>query len=206
MTMPSSGALNMGGTSSPVSVAQELGLGLTTTISMNQSDVRSLAGVSGTSGSTWSMNSLYGKSAAVVNIDVLTGTFLSYNDGLLPVTVELSFFTDGDMQMFSTGTTAELFNGGDPDFWVTPQTSTIGNSYWINWTLVGTVGTNGSATGSSGRAQLSTFKTITVIKSGGGTSDYTAEYDIEIWDAASGGTRVGYAPGMTIVASRALPP
>ena len=61
MTMPSSGALNMGGTSSPVSVAQELGLSLTATISMNDAAVRTLAGVGG-SGTSWSMNSLYGKS------------------------------------------------------------------------------------------------------------------------------------------------
>jgi hypothetical protein len=51
----------MGGTSSPVSVAYELGLGLTSTISMNDAAVRTLAGVSG-SGTSWSMSSLYGKS------------------------------------------------------------------------------------------------------------------------------------------------
>jgi len=62
MTMPASGPLNMGGTSSPVSVAQELGLSLTATISMNQTNVRTLAGVSTTSGTSWSMSSLYGKS------------------------------------------------------------------------------------------------------------------------------------------------
>lgn len=61
MTMPSSGALNMGGTTSPVSVASELGLGLTSTISMNDTAVRNLAGVGG-SGTSWSMSSLYGKS------------------------------------------------------------------------------------------------------------------------------------------------
>jgi hypothetical protein len=61
MPLPSSGPLNMGGTSSPVSVAQELGRSLTATISMNESAVRTLAGVGG-SGTTWSMNSLYGKS------------------------------------------------------------------------------------------------------------------------------------------------
>ncbi len=61
--MPSSGPLNMGGTSSPVSVAQELGLSLTATISMNQANVRTLAGVGG-SGTSWGMNSLYGKSNA----------------------------------------------------------------------------------------------------------------------------------------------
>lgn len=61
MVMPSSGPLNMGGTTTPRSVAAELGLGLTSTISMNQANVRTLAGVGG-SGTQWSMSSLYGKS------------------------------------------------------------------------------------------------------------------------------------------------
>lgn len=59
--MPSSGPLSLGGTTNPVSVASELGLGLTTTISMNDAAVRTLAGA-GSSGTAWSMNSLYGKS------------------------------------------------------------------------------------------------------------------------------------------------
>jgi hypothetical protein len=63
MVMPASGGLNLAGTSTPVSVAQELGLGLTTTISMNQAAVRTLAGAGG-SGTSWSMSSLYGKSNA----------------------------------------------------------------------------------------------------------------------------------------------
>lgn len=74
MTMPSSGALNMGGTSTPVSVAQELGLGLTTTISMNQSNVRTLAAVGG-SGTSWSMNSLYGKSNSITGPWVQKGNY-----------------------------------------------------------------------------------------------------------------------------------
>ena len=69
MVMPASGPLNMGGTSSPVSVAQELGLSLTATISMNQANVRTLAGVGG-SGTTWSMSSLYGKANAL-NVEYL---------------------------------------------------------------------------------------------------------------------------------------
>lgn len=74
MTMPSYGELNMGGTSTPVSVAQELGLGLTTTISMNGAAVRTLAGVGG-SGTAWSMGSLYGKSNRVVaNITISADT------------------------------------------------------------------------------------------------------------------------------------
>jgi hypothetical protein len=66
MVMPASGAINLGGTASPVSVAQELSLGLTTTISMNDTAVRALAGA-GASGTSWSMLSLYGKSSVKYN-------------------------------------------------------------------------------------------------------------------------------------------
>lgn len=62
MTMPSSGVLNAAATSSPISVAYELALGLTTTISMNDAAVRTLAGV-GATGTQWSMSSLYGQTA-----------------------------------------------------------------------------------------------------------------------------------------------
>lgn len=60
MTMPSSGPLNMAGTTTPQSVANELGLGLTTAISMNTAAVRVLAGA-GASGTAWSLSSMYGK-------------------------------------------------------------------------------------------------------------------------------------------------
>lgn len=72
--MPSTGVINLAGTSSPISVAQELNLGLTTAISMNDASVRTLAGAGG-SGTSWSMLSLYGKSNRVtVNIVVNSGT------------------------------------------------------------------------------------------------------------------------------------
>lgn len=77
MTMPSSGPINMGGTSSPVSVAQELGLGLTTTISMNDAAVRSLAGVGG-SGTSWSLSTMYGKSSIVVANLVISADTQNY--------------------------------------------------------------------------------------------------------------------------------
>jgi hypothetical protein len=158
-----------------------------------------------------SFNNFYGtgpdSGAVVVDINELVGTWDSYYAGSLPVTVVLTFFTNGGLQMTSTGTTFGLFNGGDTTFWVTPPSSTIGNSYWISWTRVGVVGSNGSSTLSTGgRVPLSTDRAITVSKSSGGTIDYTAEYDIEIWDSPEGGTQVGNAPGMTIAAFRTLPP
>ena len=53
--------ISLAGTSSPVSVAQELGLGLTSTLDLNNATVRSLAGAGG-SGTTIDMNSLRNKS------------------------------------------------------------------------------------------------------------------------------------------------
>ena len=99
MTMPSSGPLNMGGTTTPVSVAQELGLGLTTTISMDQAAVRTLAGVGG-SGTTWSMNSLYGKanrvalshtfSASTANASLNVTTISGYVAGKSDITITVN--------------------------------------------------------------------------------------------------------------------
>lgn len=56
MTLPASGAISLS------QVNTELGRGSTNAIDMNDSAVRTLAGVGG-SGSQWSMNSLYGKSS-----------------------------------------------------------------------------------------------------------------------------------------------
>lgn len=63
--MPSTGELNLAGTSTPISVCQEIGRGLTTSINMDETVVRTLAGVSTTSGTTWGMGSLYGRQSRV---------------------------------------------------------------------------------------------------------------------------------------------
>lgn len=99
MTMPSSGTLNLAGTSTPVSAAQELGLGLTTSISMNQANVRTLAGVGG-SGTAWNINSLYGKSnrasvsytysANTANAALNVNTISGYSAGTSDITVTIN--------------------------------------------------------------------------------------------------------------------
>jgi hypothetical protein len=159
------------------------------------------AGGSGTfSSGAITFNDFYlkGPSPAItVNINALqTATYTANYTGAFPVTASISFFSDGTYVITNNPATPTNAN------WATPTTAGVGSSYWISWTLVGVVGTNGSATASSGRVSLSTTRTIACNKTSGGTTDYTAEYDIEIWDAASGGTRVGYAPGFTLVASR----
>lgn len=147
-----------------------------------------------------SFNDFYNKgpSAAVtVNINALqNATYTAEYTGLFPVTASLNFFSDG---------TYLIDNEPNPQVnanWATPTTVGIGSSYWISWTRVGVIGTNGSSTPSSGRVQMNSTIVIACNKNPSGTTSYTAEYDIEIWDAASGGTRVGYAPGFTLVAIR----
>ena len=104
MTMPASGPLNMGGTSSPVSVAQELGLSLTATITMNDAAVRTLAGVGGT-GTTWSMNSLYGKS----NISYWISLTTTSSTNLLVTSISV-----GPSKAIHTGG-SDTFNGSSHD-------------------------------------------------------------------------------------------
>jgi len=185
MTMPASpNTLNMAGTSSPVSVAYELGLGLTTTISMNQAAVRTLAGVGG-SGTTWSMSSLWGKSSFAVSLAQLSGVtfdgFPIYEQESYSVT--LGFYSDGTWQW--NGYAAGIASGN----WGTPTTTNIGSNYWVRWTRTAFYNSGGSnsASPSSGWQQLSTTRTITVSTIG--LSVPSATYTIEI-SSDSGGSVV----------------
>lgn len=160
------------------------------------------AGGSGTFPSTpISFSDFYSKgpsAATVVNINALTASWTARYSATIPVVNTLTFNTNGVLTITSNGNPATLYN----NFWATPSATGVGNNYWVSWTLVGVVGSSGSATASSGRVQLNTARTIVVSKSSGGTTSYTAEYDIEIWNSASGGTRVGYAPGVTLISFR----
>lgn len=184
MTMPSSGALNMGATTSPVSVNYELGKAspYTQTVSMNDSNVRSLAGVGG-SGTSWSMSSLYGKSAITISLASMSGqTFLGspfYDNEAYGVNMD--FNTNGTWEF--NGYAAGLTNGN----WATPTTTGIGSSYWVKWTrtfYAGGAGNTASAT--SGWQQLSSLRTISVTTAGGvGAS---ADYTVQISSDSSGTT------------------
>jgi hypothetical protein len=146
MTMPSSGQLNMGGTSSPVSVAQELGLSLTAQISMNDSNVRTLAGVGG-SGTQWSMNSLYGKSNRVsisytfssntTNASLNVTTIGGYSAGKSDITITVN--SGVYVYSTSTGTPGLTLSGG-----TSGDTITLVNNGFI----LGRGGTGGNGRGS----------------------------------------------------------
>jgi hypothetical protein len=178
MTMPSSGVLNMGGTSSPVSVAYELGLGLTTTISMNQAAVRTLAGVGG-SGTTWSMSSLYGKSSLVIN-NAISCASLSSTSGT-STTATINFNSNGSITYYDP-----VLSSGSTN-WATPTTTGVGSSYWIKITRTSGSVTGGLPSGSvvslSAGAQISLFGNIDDVLSSAG--------NIDIYSNSGGTTRVG---------------
>lgn len=130
MTMPSTGVLNMGGTSSPVSVAQELGRSLTATISMNEAAVRTLAGVSSTSGTSWSMNSLYGKSNRTLAFNN-ANTFIGSTAGI-PCSLTLTFTSTGTITTALTGTGSWTA----PSSFISPTGDTTGMSIRCHFTSI----------------------------------------------------------------------
>jgi hypothetical protein len=150
---------------------------------MNDSDVRSLAGVGG-SGTSWSMSSLYGKSAITISLSSLNGTYLNgypYIDNEAYSTT-LTFNTNGTWQF--NGYAGGLTDGS----WATPTTTGIGSSYWVRWTRTFWGGLSGNtASTSSGWQQLSTARVITVYTAG--ISGAQANYTVEI-SSDSGGSVV----------------
>jgi len=175
--MPSSGALNMAGTSSPVSVAYELGLGLTTTISMNDTAVRTLAGAGG-SGTSWSMSSLYGKSNITINNSLLAD---AESTQVFPTTSSITFNTNGTMFYEDT------FQSTGSANWATPTTAGIGSSYWVKITR--TSGSYPSGMTSGTIYSISTAPTAYLYSAYSG-ANYSAG-NVDIYSDSGGATRVG---------------
>jgi hypothetical protein len=139
-----------------------------------------------------SFNNFYGTSPSAlftVNINVLNGNlYVAFYEGNFPVTCNLTFYVSGDMTIVAEST--DLLTST----WATPVGAGAGSASWISWTILSVTGTNGSATNNSaGRLPLSTSRSIIVSKNSGGTTLYSVQYEIQIWDSAVGGTMVGSA-------------
>jgi hypothetical protein len=189
----------MGGTTSPQSVNNELGQSLTATVSMNDSNVRTLAGVGG-SGTQWSMNSLYGKSAGFTTVSlasIAAGTPFAAEQfsPAEPCTAELNFYSDGTWDFYAEELSPSSGN------WATPTTVGGGAGYWIQWTRTAfSAGAGNSATPTSGWQQLSTYQTISVFNAGG-TLTVSAQYTINIATDSAGANIVATASFITLTAS-----
>jgi hypothetical protein len=198
MTMPASGALNMGGTTTPQSVANELGLGLTTTISMNQAAVRTLAGVGGT-GTTWSMNSLYGKSAITISLASMVDIYGTSTPG----TAAYAYYTfnSNGLMTYSTNGVFSAAMGN----WSTPTTVGIGSSYWIRFTQTSSSG--GTVETGSARGvwiSLSITPNFGLESTGGPGALGERTYTVEIASDSGGSNIVATRAGINISAEEVL--
>lgn len=177
MTMPSTGVLNMGGTSSPVSVNFELGNAspYQQTVSMNDAAVRTLAGVGG-SGTTWSMNSLYGKSSRVAVTVTISASTQNYIANTAKVTgysagkTDVTFVINSGVVIGSASTGSYAFTVNTS--WAAGDTVTVTNA----GTVIGAGGNGGvgsstavpaaNCAGSSGGPAVSVARTITWTNTG----------------------------------------
>ena len=183
MTMPSSGPISLGQANT------ELGRSATATLTMNDSALRTLAGVGG-SGTQWSMNSLYGKSARTFSLASMVDV-----EGLAypPATAyaEWVFYADGTIGYFSSGGSGSMGN------WTTPTTAGIGSSYWIRLTETSSYGSF-TETG-SGRGiwnQINVAQYFGISRSLGGSGG--AVYTIQIASDSSGSNIVATRTGMSV--------
>ena len=191
MTMPASGPISLGQANT------ELGFSATALITMNDAALRTLAGVGG-SGTTWSMNSLYGKSAVTISLASISSNqpfeALPFSAGE-PSSADIDFQSDGTWTSYLEANTAPSGN------WATPTTAGIGASYWIRFTrtALNGGGAPNSATGSTGWLQLNATRSINVTRaSGPGVT--SAQYTIEISTNSSGTNVVASATFITVSA------
>ena len=183
MTMPSSGPISLGQANT------ELGRSATATLTMNDSALRTLAGVGG-SGTTWGMNSLYGKSARTFSLASLTSISGTAFEGGFAY-AEYVFYADGTTGYFSSEGSGSFGN------WTTPTTSGIGSSYWIKFTETGSAGAateTGSGRGIWNQLNVAQYFGLSRTLNGGAYRTYT----IQIASDSSGSNIVATTTDMSI--------
>ena len=195
--MPSSGPISLGQANT------ELGRSATATLTMNDSALRTLAGVGG-SGTTWGMNSLYGKSAGFTTVSLasLPGFSIAYNDGDYVIQLTLSLYSDG--QWFYI----ENAGGVNSGSWGTPTTTGGGAAYWVRFTRTSfsPVGGSGYSTGTTGWLNLGSNQSVQVYTYADNFQASSATYTIEISTNSSGTNIIATRTGVTISASPNFPP
>jgi hypothetical protein len=156
---------------------------------MNDSALRTLAGVGG-SGTTWGMNSLYGKSARTFSLASLTSISGTAFEGGFAY-AEYVFYADGTTGYFSSEGSGSFGN------WTTPTTSGIGSSYWIKFTETGSAGAateTGSGRGIWNQLNVAQYFGLSRTLNGGAYRTYT----IQIASDSSGSNIVATTTDMSI--------
>lgn len=169
MTLAASGEISIGGSTATRSINLELGRAATASSNLNETSLRSLAGITG-SGTTISLSNFYSKTWVNLSAVVAPNSFASSGT----VTGALKFFSDGTWQASGTGYTSQSGT------WV----PTSGTGYWIRFTETANSGTAGTWTIPSGWNEVTTTREITASISGVGLHSKT--FTIEVSSSSSG--------------------
>jgi len=172
MTLATSGEISIGGTTANRSINLELGLSATANSSLNQTNFRSLAGVTGDA-TQISMSNFYGKSAITISLASLTSVFGTAYPGQTAY-AESIWNTNGTLQ---EGTSSSgIQRSGN---WASPTTTGIGSGYWVRFTETASSGAGQTVYGSPRGVwlQLSSAHTFGVSRTlnGGGYREYTVQ-------------------------------
>lgn len=180
MALNGSGPISLGGSTSGQSIALELGLSATGQISLNQSSVRTLAGVA--SGAIVMPTDFWGKSNAGP-VSGYGGQVEGYNLGSGTASASVTFNTNGTVSASASGNSL-VINTVDGDQWYSPTTTGIGSSYWWRYTVVSGSAPVGGLTAGTWY-QLSSSRSLSFSVSSQASLGGTFTIDIA---ASSGGT------------------
>ena len=197
MPLVTSGEISIGGSVANRSINLELGRAAGATSNLNETALRTLAGIP-TSGSTISLASFFGKSNITVSLASITSNepfdATPYSGGE-PSSAQINFLSDG-----TWNATLEA-SAGKSGNWATPTTAGAGSSYYIRFTRTFFSGGGGnSATASTGWLQLNATRDIFVTRTSGfGVT--TADFTIEIATDSGGSNIIATASLITLTAS-----
>jgi hypothetical protein len=136
MPLAASGTLSLAGTTTGQSIALELSKSATATISLNDTDVRALAGIT-TPASTISISNFYGKAAGIDPGGAVNPALVTYAAGLF-ITARVNYHNENPYYL-PTGSTFSGGNYNDINFSV--SSGTLVSYLWSGYFFAPATGT-----------------------------------------------------------------